>query len=64
MKPFVERLKLHNVKVHFFQPLYKQLALGWLTEKTTFMAQTSFTKQQKKLQFKEKWSFSFEINLK
>ena len=32
--------------------------------KATFGAQTPFTKQQKKQQIKEEWSFSFLVSIK
>ena len=53
-----------NLCFFYKQPVYKQLALEWQIAKQLSGLNPSFTKQQSKLQIKEKWSFSFVINKK
>ena len=51
---------------YFFhkQPVFKQLAIGWQIVKKLSGLNSFSTKQQYKLQIKEKWRFSFAINVK
>ena len=51
---------------YFFykQPVYKQLAVGWQITKQISGLNPLSLSNIKKLQIKEKWSFSFVINVK
>ena len=46
------------------QPVYKQLALGWQIAKQLSGLNPLSLGNNKKLHIKEKWSFSFVINVK
>ena len=48
----------------FKQPAYKQVALGWQIAKQLLGLKRLSLSNNKKLKIKEKWSFSFVINVK
>ena len=63
---FINKHLMWYVKKYIFfykQSVYKQLALGWQIGKQ-LLGLNPFSLSNKNLQIKEKWSFSFVLNVK